>query len=73
MRFFLHDISKMSVSLFGIAIGTLGITNRVVKKCLSAYLRNSGFVTQDELDTLSSSVREIASKQNEIEKQLSQK
>ncbi|AHX09036.1 hypothetical protein [Ehrlichia chaffeensis] len=73
MRFFLHDISKMSVSLFGIAIGTLDITNRVVKKCLSAYLRNSGFVTQDELDTLSSSVREIASKQNEIEKQLSQK
>ncbi|KJV65517.1 MULTISPECIES: hypothetical protein [Ehrlichia] len=73
MRFFLHDISKISVSFFGIAIGTLGIANKTVKKCLSTYLRNNGFVTQDEFNALNNSVKEIESKQNKIEEQLSQK
>ena len=73
MKFFLHDISRISVSLFGIAIGTLGVANKTVKKCLSAYLRNNGFVTQGEFDALNNSVKEIALKQNKIEEQLSQK
>ncbi|AHX04355.1 hypothetical protein [Ehrlichia japonica] len=73
MRFFLHDISRISVSLFGVAIGTLGVANKAVKKCLSAYLRNNGFVSQDEFNALNNSVKEIASKQNKIEEQLSQK
>ncbi|RZB12502.1 hypothetical protein DRF75_03835 [Ehrlichia minasensis] len=70
MRFFLHDISKVSVSFFGVAIGTLGITNKVVKKFLSNYLRNNGFVTQEEFADLNNTVKDIASKQDKIEKQL---
>ena len=70
MRFFLHDISKIRVSFFGVAIGTLGVTNKVVKKCLSKYLRNNGFVTQEEFADLNNTVKDIASKQEKIEKQL---
>ncbi|QGR02709.1 hypothetical protein EDL79_03615 [Ehrlichia ruminantium] len=73
MRFFLHDMSKVSISLLGIALGTFSITNKAFKKGLSTYLRNNNFVTHDDLESLNNSIKEIMLKQEKIEEQLSQK
>ena len=73
MRFFLHDISRIGISLFGVALGTLSIANQGIKKCLSLYLKDDNLVTQDEFKALNNSVKEIMLKQSKIEEQLSQK
>ncbi|WDM85095.1 hypothetical protein K6025_04540 [Ehrlichia sp. JZT12] len=73
MRFFLHDISRIGVSLIGVALGTLSTANQGFKKCLSLYLKDDNFVTQDEFKILNNSVKELMLKQSKIEEQLSQK
>ena len=73
MRFFLHDVSRVSVSLLGVALGTLSITSKAFRKCLSTYLKNNNFVTHDDLEALNNSIKEVRLKQEKIEEQLSQK
>ena len=73
MRFFLHDISKIGVSVFGVALGTFCVANQALRKCLSMYLKGDNFVTQDEFQALNDSVKKVMLKQTKIEEQLSQK
>ncbi|GAT75549.1 hypothetical protein EHRUM4_07720 [Ehrlichia ruminantium] len=73
MKFFLHDMSKVSVSFLGIALCTLSITSKAFKRCLSTYLKNNNFVTHGDLEALNSSIKEVILKQEKIEEQLSQK
>ncbi|MGN7618612.1 MAG: hypothetical protein ACTJLM_01155 [Ehrlichia sp.] len=73
MRLFLHNISRIGASLFGVALGTFTIANEGFRKCLSLYLKNDNFVTQDEFKVLNNTVKDLMLKQGKIEEQLSQK